>query len=132
MMTYGDGLANINIDKLLEFHKKHGKLITVTTVQPQSRYGELSIKKDKVTSFKEKPQNNDGWINGGFFIFEPEFFDLIDDESTVLEKTPLEKAVKIGQLMAYPHDGFWYSMDSKRDYEILEQIWKEGNPPWIM
>jgi glucose-1-phosphate cytidylyltransferase len=132
MMTYGDGLANINIDELLKFHKMHGKLITITTVQPQSRYGELSIKKDKVTSFKEKPQNNNGWINGGFFIFEPEFFDLIKDDSTILEKTPLEKAAETGQLMAYRHDGFWFSMDSKRDHEILEKIWKEGDPPWIM
>ena len=132
MMTYGDGVANINLDELLEFHKKHGKLITVTSVHPGSRYGELCIIKDKVTSFKEKPQLNEGWINGGFFVVEPEFIEMIDDNNTVLEQTPLEKAAEMGELMAFRHRGFWHSMDTKRDYENLERIWEEGKPPWIL
>ena len=132
MMTYGDGVANVNIKESLDFHKKHGKLVTVTSVHPSSRYGELSINEDKVTSFKEKPHLNEGWINGGFFVIEPEFLELIDDDNTVLEQNPLEKVAEMGQLMTFRHKGFWHSMDTKRDYENLKQIWKEGNPPWIM
>ena len=132
MVTYGDGLANVNLNELLKFHKKHGKLITVTSVHPGSRYGELFIERDKVISFKEKPQLNEGWVNGGFFVVEPEFFELIDDEDTVLEQEPLEKAVKMGEMMAFRHNGFWHSMDTKRDYENLDRIWKDGSPPWIL
>ena len=132
MMTYGDGVANVNINESLEFHKKHGKLVTVTSVHPGSRYGELCINEDKVTSFKEKPQLNEGWINGGFFVMEPKFLELIDDDDTILEQNPLEKVVEMGQLMTFRHTGFWHSMDTKRDYENLKRIWEEGNPPWIM
>jgi glucose-1-phosphate cytidylyltransferase len=130
MLTYGDGLANVNIEELLNFHKKHGKMVTVTAVRPNARFGELNIEKNKVISFQEKPQISQGWINGGFFIIEPEFFDMIDDDSTVLERGPLEEASKMGELMAYYHDDFWQCMDTKRDRDLLEDMWKSGDAPW--
>lgn len=129
MMTYGDGLANINLDNLLQFHKKHGKLVTVSAVRPPARFGEMEIVENEVKSFKEKPQLQEGWINGGFFIFEPKFFEYIDGDHTSLEKEPLEKIASMGELMAYKHDGFWQCMDTKRDLDLLRKLWKEG-PPW--
>lgn len=129
MLTYGDGLANIDLNKLLNFHRSHGKLITVSAVRPSARFGELEIKGDKVESFKEKPQLHEGWISGGFFIFEPGFFDLIDGDDMLLEREPLERATRNGELMAYRHDGFWHCMDTKRDHELLESLWTKG-PPW--
>ena len=131
MLTYGDGLANIDIDKLLKFHKKHGKLITMSAVRPTARFGEIFTSGDKVTSFLEKPQLQDGWINGGFFVIEPEFFDYIKDDSTMLEREPLEKAVKEEQLMVFRHQGFWQCMDSKRDKELLEKL-SGKNAPWLI
>jgi len=131
MLTYGDGLANIDLNKLLNFHRSHGKLITVSAVRPSARFGELEIKGDKVESFKEKPQLHEGWINGGFFIFEPGFFDLIDGDNMLLEREPLERATRNGELMAYRHDGFWHCMDTKRDHELLESLWTKG-PPWTI
>jgi glucose-1-phosphate cytidylyltransferase len=131
MLTYGDGLANIDLNKLLNFHRSHGKLITVSAVRPSARFGELEIKGDKVDSFKEKPQLHEGWINGGFFIFEPGFFDLIDGDNMLLEREPLERATRNGELMAYRHDGFWHCMDTKRDHELLESLWTKG-PPWTI
>lgn len=128
MMTYGDGIANININSLLDFHRSHGKLITVSSVRPPARFGEMAIKSDKVISFKEKPQLHEGWINGGFFVFEPKFFDLIEGDKTSLEKEPLEKAASMGELMAYRHEGFWQCMDTKRDHELLENLWSQGAP----
>lgn len=128
MMTYGDGVADININALLDFHRSHGKLITVSAVRPPARFGEMEIIGNKVTSFKEKPQLNEGWINGGFFVFEPKFFDLIEGDETSLEKEPLEKAASMGELMAYRHDGFWQCMDTKRDHELLENLWIQGAP----
>jgi len=129
MLTYGDGVADIDIEKLIAFHKSHGKMITVTAVRPPARFGEMKLGLDGyVESFKEKPQMNEGWINGGFFIVNPEFFDLIADDSTLLEREPLEIATIKGELMAYRHDGFWHCMDTKRDQEMLEKIWKEGAP----
>ena len=131
MLTYGDGLSNINIDKLLKFHKSHGKMITVTAVRPTARFGELNIAEDNsVKKFEEKPQLYEGWINGGYFIFEPEIFDLIDGDEILLEREPLEKAAKADQLMAYKHDSFWQCMDTKRDYELLKSLWDRG-APWI-
>ena len=128
MLTYGDGVADINLDELLKFHRNHGKLVTMTAVRPAARFGELELENDLVKSFKEKPQMHEGWINGGFFIIEPGFFDFIDDDSTLLEREPLEKATKLGQLMAYQHKGFWHCMDTKRDHDLLELLWKNGAP----
>ena len=130
-MTYGDGLSDIDIDKLISFHKNHGKMITVTAVRPPARFGELEINSsNKVISFQEKPQLNNGWINGGFFVIEPEFLNLIDNDSTLLEKEPLETASKMGELMAYKHEGFWQCMDTKRDKDFLEESSLIGDEPW--
>ena len=130
-LTYGDGLCDVNINKLLEFHKNHGKLVTITAVHPGARFGELLIKNNEVCSFKEKPQTNKGWINGGFFVIEPEFLEFISDDHTILEKEPLEKAARMGQLMAYNHEGFWQCMDTKRDKDMLEELWRNGNLDFI-
>lgn len=128
LLTYGDGVADIDLDALLAFHKSHGKMITVTAVRPAARFGELEFDGNKVTSFKEKPQLHTGWINGGYFVVEPSFFDLIDGDETMLEREPLERAVALGQLMAYFHEGFWHCMDTKRDHELLETLWHQGAP----
>lgn len=132
MLTYGDGVANVDIDRLISFHRSHGKMITMTAVRPSARFGELNIKNDFVVSFQEKPQLHDGWINGGFFVIEPNFLDLIEGDHTLLELEPLVEAVRQGQLMSYRHNGFWHCMDSKRDHETLEAMWNNGNPPWIV
>jgi len=132
MLTYGDGVANVDIDKLISFHRSHGKMITMTAVRPSARFGELNIKDDLVVSFQEKPQLHDGWINGGFFVIEPNFFDLIEGDHTLLEREPLVEAVRQGQLMSYRHNEFWHCMDSKRDHETLETMWNNGNPPWVV
>ena len=129
ILTYGDGLSNIDIDKLVSFHKSHGRMITVTAVRPPARFGELEINSsNKVISFQEKPQLNNGWINGGFFVIEPAFLNLIDNDSTLLEKEPLEIAAKMGELMAYKHEGFWQCMDTKRDRDLLEKLYLESHP----
>ena len=130
MLTYGDGVSNINIDALLEFHKSHGKMVTVSAVHPVARFGELNIKGKKVINFSEKPQINQGWINGGYFIIEPNFFDLIDNDNSILEREPLEKAAELGELMAFHHEGFWQCMDTKRDRASLEELWLSGKAPW--
>ena len=127
MLTYGDGVADINIDELLKFHKSHGKMVTLTTVRPSARFGDLEFDGDSVSSFQEKPQLHEGWINGGFFICEPGVFDFIDNDSQMFEREPLERLVKAGQLMAYKHHGFWHSMDSKRDRDILESLWDKNS-----
>lgn len=129
MLTYGDGIADVNVSDLLEFHKSHGKMVTVTAVRPTARFGELEMEGNKVLSFKEKPQLHNGWINGGYFIFEPSFFDLIDGDEMLLEREPLERAAEAGELMAYHHGGFWQCMDTKRDHELLEDLWKK-DAPW--
>ena len=131
MLTYGDGIANINLDALLSFHRSHGKMITVSAVRPVARFGELEIKDSLVLNFKEKPQMHDGWINGGFFVIEPRFFDLIADDSTLLEREPLELAAQAGELMAYCHNGFWHCTDTNRDKELLESLWEKG-APWML
>jgi glucose-1-phosphate cytidylyltransferase len=130
LLTYGDGLSDINMYELLEFHKKQKKMVTVTAVHPGARFGELKLKGEQVASFLEKPQIDQGWINGGYFVIEPEFFDLIQEDKTILEHEPLEQVAKMGELMAFMHNGFWQCMDTKRDREKLEEFWKTGNPPW--
>ena len=130
-LTYGDGLCDVNLNELLAFHKSHGKLVTVTAVHPGARFGELLIDKNEVKIFQEKPQTQKGWINGGFFIMEPGFLDLIENDNTILEKEPLEKASQMGQLMAYKHEGFWQCMDTKRDKDKLEDLLKKGKLNFI-
>jgi glucose-1-phosphate cytidylyltransferase len=132
LLTYGDGVANVDLDDLLRFHHFHGKMVTVTAVRPAARFGELELDQDRVSSFQEKPQLHDGWINGGFFVVQPEFFDLIPDDQSMLEREPLTRAVAMGELMAYRHEGFWHCMDSKRDHDLLEAIWAQGTAPWSL
>lgn len=129
-MTYGDGLSDIDHLKSLQFHELHGKWATVTAVQPPGRYGVLKIDSNQVTSFLEKPTTKESLINGGFFVLSPKCLDLIESESTVWERDPLEKLTEMGQLMAYEHTGFWQSMDTLRDKNLLEDLWVEGNAPW--
>lgn len=128
MLTYGDGVADIDLDALLAFHRSHGKMVTVSAVRPAARFGELEMNGAQVTSFKEKPQLHEGWINGGYFVVEPAFFDLIAGDETMLEREPLEAAAQMGQLMAYRHEGFWHCMDTKRDHDLLESMWEKGAP----
>ena len=130
LLTYGDGLADLDIARLVEFHKNHGKMVTVTAVHPVARFGELKIDGDCVKSFKEKPQVTRGWINGGFFVCQPQFFDLIKDDQTVLEAEPLEQTASMGELMAYKHESFWQCMDTKRDKDLLEELWQSGKASW--
>lgn len=130
-LTYGDGVSNVNIDDLLKFHRGHNKMITMTAVRPPARFGELELnEKGMVKSFKEKPQMHKGWINGGFFVVEPEFIELIDSDETLLEREPLEKAAEINELMAFKHEGFWQCMDTMRDKQLLEKLWNKGDAPW--
>ena len=131
LLTYGDGIGDVDIKKLIEFHKIHGKYATVTAVQLEGRFGALNIDKaDKVSSFIEKPRGDGAWINGGFFILEPEIFKYIENDSVIWEKEPLEKLAKDSQLNAYKHSGFWKCMDTLRDKIELEQFWNTGNAPW--
>lgn len=130
MVTYGDGVANVDVEALVDFHKGHGKMITVTAVHPSARFGELEIDNDQIKSFKEKPQTGNGWINGGYFVVQPEFLDLIYGDDSVLEREPLETAAAMGEMMAYKHDGFWQCMDTKRDRDTLEELWASGDAPW--
>ena len=130
MLTYGDGLSNINIKKLLEFHKKNKKIVTVTAVRPPARFGYIKFKDEKVIGFKEKSKLDVGWINGGFFVMEPEFLNYIEGDETYLEREPIEKEVKENNLCAYKHSGFWQCMDTLRDKKILDEIISKGNPPW--
>ena len=122
MMTYGDGLSNVNLKKLLNFHKKNKKLVTLTAVRPPARFGAIKLKGQQVSYFKEKSKLDEGWINGGFFVMEPEFLKLIKNDNTYLEREPLEKATKKRQLMAFKHEGFWQCMDTKRDKDKLNEI----------
>ena len=128
MLTYGDGLSDINLDSLIDFHKSHRKLITVSAVRPPARFGAIQLRGDRVTSFKEKSYLGEGWINGGFFVIEPGFFNFIDGDDTYLEREPLERAVSKGELFAYKHNGFWQCMDTKRDKDNLEEIYLKGAP----
>jgi len=130
MLTYGDGVANIDLCDLLRFHRSHGKLATLTAVRPVARFGQLTLDGDVVADFTEKPQAVEGWINGGFFVLEPEVIDYIDGDMTFWERDPLERLADDGQLMAYRHDQFWQCMDTLRDKLTLEKLWDSGNPPW--
>ena len=131
-LTYGDGLGNIDIKGLLEFHRRHGKMATVTGVRPPGRFGELELDGDRVAAFAEKPQVTESFINGGFFVIEPEFIDryLTDDDSLVLERSPLQQAASEGQLMMYPHTGFWQPMDTYREWRMLDDMWNSGTAEW--
>ncbi len=131
MLTYGDGVSNIDISKLYDCHIQKKKIATVTAVHPAARFGQLDISGNLVKSFAEKPQLDSGWINGGFFVFEPEIFKFIKNNQTILERDPLEKIANIGQLNAFKHEGFWQCMDTKRDKDRLEEIWNSGNVPWM-
>lgn len=130
MATYGDGVADIDVSKLLEFHRGHGRLATITAVRPPARFGTMQFDGDQVVNFKEKPQTVEGWINGGFFVFEPGVFDCISSDATVLEREPLENLAADGQLMAYRHYGFWQPMDTIRDRDYLNERWAAGDAPW--
>lgn len=132
MLTYGDGLSNVNFDELLKFHHDHKKLVTVSAVRPIARFGELAMEDNLVTSFQEKPQVTRGWINGGFFVCQSELFDYIKDDQTILERSPLETISKEGQLMAFKHNGFWQCMDTKRDKDYLEDLWQKKQAPWVI
>ena len=125
MVTYGDGLSNVNLKKLLKFHRKNKKIVTLTAVRPPARFGALQLKGNLVSYFKEKSKLDENWINGGFFVIEPEFFKSIKSNKTVLERRPLENAAKEKQLAAFKHEGFWQCMDTKRDKDLLDKIIKE-------
>jgi glucose-1-phosphate cytidylyltransferase len=131
MLTYGDGVSDIDIGKLVEFHKSHGKAVTVTSVRPASRFGELVVDGGQVTEFQEKPQTSAGLINGGFFVCEPEVFDYaLDDESCSWEEEPLRRLAREGKMMTYVHEGFWMPMDTTREHILLNQMWKRDEAPW--
>jgi glucose-1-phosphate cytidylyltransferase len=130
MLTWGDGLSDVNLIELLKFHRAHGKLATLTAVRPPARYGHLELKGDQVAVFSEKPQLGEGWINGAFFVCEPGVFDYIEGDSTQWEKEPLERLAADGQLMAFRHSSFWQCMDTLREKHILEKLWESGKAPW--
>ena len=132
MLTYGDGVADIDITKLLKFHKSHGKILTMTSAQPDGRFGALDIdKNNKVIEFKEKPRGDGSWINAGFFVCEPKIFDYIKDgDSTVFEQNPLRNLAKDNQIYTYKHDSFWMPMDTLRDKNVLQELWKNNNAKW--
>ncbi|MGQ0792554.1 MAG: glucose-1-phosphate cytidylyltransferase [Deltaproteobacteria bacterium] len=130
MATYGDGVADIDLGKLLKFHKSHGRIATVTAVRPPARYGGIIFDGDLVASFTEKPQTGEGWINGGFFVFEPRIFDYIEGDFSTLEIDVMERLVSDRELAAYRHDSFWQCMDTLRDKRLLESLWQEGRAPW--
>lgn len=130
MMTYGDGVSNVNLCDLLRFHRAHGKLATLTAVRPVARFGQLHMNGDIVAQFTEKPQTHEGWINGGFFVLEPKVLDYIDDDKTDWARAPLERLSNDGQLMAYRHEQFWQCMDTLRDKMVLDKLWTGGQPPW--
>ena len=132
MMTYGDGVSNIDLQDLLRFHRSCGRLGTVTAVRPPARFGALELKDDLVLRFAEKSQTTEGWINGGFLIFEPSVLEYIRGDNTILETDVLERLAAEGQLAAYRHEGFWQGMDTLRDVRMLENLWQDGNAPWKM
>ncbi len=131
MLTWGDGVSDLNLSDLLAFHKSHGKLATLTAVRPPARYGHLEFDGDRVADFTEKPQIGEGWINGAFFVMEPGVFDYIEGDDTQWEREPLERLAADGQLMAYKHGSFWQCMDTLREKHILETLYKSGNAPWV-
>jgi glucose-1-phosphate cytidylyltransferase len=130
MLTWGDGVSDVNLHDLLAFHRSHGKLATLTAVRPPARFGHLELEGNQIKEFSEKPQTREGWINGAFFVLEPEIFNYIDGDDTQWEKEPLERLAQDGQLMAYQHTSFWQCMDTLRDKKLLESLWQSGNAPW--
>ena len=130
MLTWGDGVSTVDLSRLLAFHRAHGRLITMTAVRPPARYGHMEFDGDRIREFTEKPQTAEGWINGAFFVAEPQVFDYIDGDDTQFEKEPLERLAADGELMAYKHDGFWQCMDTLRDKYVLEKLWDSGEAPW--
>jgi glucose-1-phosphate cytidylyltransferase len=128
--TYGDGVSNVNLRELFAFHEAQGTMATLTAVQPPGRFGVIDIDEYKILGFREKPAGDGGWINGGFFVLEPGIFDLIESDSTVWEREPLERLASTGQLSAYKHTGFWQPMDTLRDKIYLEELWSSGSAPW--
>jgi glucose-1-phosphate cytidylyltransferase len=131
MLTYGDGVADVDIEKLIAFHKSHGKIATLTSVRPPARFGSIEMTENgHIIEFKEKPQLGEGWINGGYFVFDYKIFDYLENDQTILEREPLETLAKENQLVAYRHDGFWHCMDTIRDRDNLNEIWAKGNAPW--
>src|SRR5208283_1373402 len=130
LLTYGDGVSNVNMDKLVEFHRSQKKVATITAVRPPARFGDLTFKGEMVSAFAEKPQTGEGWINGGFFVLEPEIVNYIDNDDTSFESTPMERLTRENQLMAYRHNDFWQCMDTLRDVHMLENMWASGNVPW--
>ncbi|MBX7250394.1 MAG: glucose-1-phosphate cytidylyltransferase [Candidatus Promineofilum sp.] len=130
MLTWGDGVSTVDLSRLLAFHRAHGRLITMTAVRPPARYGHMEFDGDRIREFTEKPQTAEGWINGAFFVAEPQVFDYIDGDDTQFEKEPLERLAADGELMAYKHDGFWQCMDTRRDKYVLEKLWDSGEAPW--
>ena len=131
MLTYGDGVSDVDVGELLRFHRSHGRLATVTAVRPSARFGGLHLDQGKVLTFKEKPQSGEGWINGGFFVFEPGIFEFLADDLTVLEQSPMETLARSGQLMAFEHSGDWQCMDTVRDRDALQATWSSGQAPWM-
>ncbi|MET0421958.1 MAG: glucose-1-phosphate cytidylyltransferase [Acidimicrobiia bacterium] len=130
MLTWGDGVSDINLDDLLAFHRSHGKLATLTAVRPPARFGHMELDGNRVLEFSEKPQTGEGWINGAFFVMEPGIFDYIEGDNTQFELEPLENLAKDGELMAYPYSGFWQCMDTLRDKKLLERLWVSDEAPW--
>ena len=131
LLTYGDGLADININESINFHKKHKKMVTISAVRPPARFGSLSLNGSEVIKFKEKTQLGESWINGGFFVINPKFFNLLKNDKTVLESEPLEKATNLKELRAYKHEGFWQCMDHKLDKDALDLMIAQGDAPWL-
>jgi glucose-1-phosphate cytidylyltransferase len=129
MVTWGDGLSTIDLNELVDFHRSHGRLATLTAVRPPARFGHLDIEGDQIVEFNEKPQAGEGWINGAFFVLEPEVVEFIDGDRTMFEREPLQRLAAEGQLMAYRHDDFWQCMDTLRDKKLLERLWR-SEPPW--
>lgn len=129
-LTYGDGVAALNLRELAEFHAGHGRAVTVTAVRPPSRFGSLDMEGSLVRVFHEKPPGGEMWVNGGFFVMSPRVFDFIDGDATVFEREPLERLARARELVAFPHDGFWYSMDTLRDKKYLDSLWASGDAPW--
>lgn len=132
MLTYGDGVANVNLSELIQFHQKNGKLATVTAVRPPARFGGMILENNHVIEFKEKPQIGEGWINGGFFVVEPRVLDYIDGDQTIWEREPIEHLAAENNLAAYRHESFWQCMDTLRDVRALQELWYSANPPWKM
>lgn len=131
MLTYGDGVSDVDVGALLRFHRSHGRLATVTAVRPSARFGGLNLDRGRVLTFQEKPQSGEGWINGGFFVFEPGIFEFLADDRTVLEQSPMETLALTGQLMAFEHSGYWQCMDTVRDRDALQAAWSSGRAPWV-